>query len=81
MRFDALTFYRLAHQLWKSNVPNLPQLIDLASHVRLTANLRTAATTGQGVSFLHRGTATGVYAGAAMARPAAQIIRTVSDGK
>jgi serine O-acetyltransferase len=58
LRFDALTFYRVAHRLWKWNVPFLPRMIDLVAHVIFTASLPHTATIGQNVSFLHRGMGT-----------------------
>jgi serine O-acetyltransferase len=55
LRFDALTVYRISHQLWKWNVPLLPRLIELVNRVVFTAVITHTATIGEGCMFLHRG--------------------------
>jgi serine O-acetyltransferase len=58
LRLDALTFYRISHQLWKWHVPFLPRIIDLVGHVLFTASLPHRAAIGEGCAFLHRGMGT-----------------------
>jgi serine O-acetyltransferase len=58
LNIGALTLYRIANRLWRWNVPFLPRLIDLVSHVVFTASLPHTATIGEGCMFLHRGMGT-----------------------
>jgi serine O-acetyltransferase len=55
MTISALSLHRLAHRLWKWNVPIVPRLIDHIVHVVFTASLPHTAEIGEGTVFLHRG--------------------------
>ncbi len=63
MEFSALGLYRIAHQLWLWNVPFVPRIIDLVSHLLFTASLPHNASIGEGTDIMHRGTGVliGIY--------------------
>jgi serine O-acetyltransferase len=55
MELSALSLHRVAHRLWKLNIPILPRLIDHIVHIVFSASLPHTAEIGEGTSVLHRG--------------------------
>jgi serine O-acetyltransferase len=64
MRFDAVSFQRLAHRLYKWRVPLLPKLIDFLVFLIFNSTLRHTAEIGKGTVASHRGVSIGVHANA-----------------
>jgi serine O-acetyltransferase len=64
MKFDAVSFQRLAHRLYKWHVPLLPKLIDFLVFLIFNSTLRHTAEIGKGTIASHRGISIGVHANA-----------------
>ncbi len=54
-QISALSLHRVAHRLWRWNVPVLPRLIDHIIHIVFSASIPHNAEIGEGCSVLHRG--------------------------
>lgn len=62
MYFNAVSFQRLAHRLYKWHVPLLPKLIDLLVFLIFNSTFRHTAEIGKGTVASHRGMSCGVHA-------------------
>ena len=64
MNFDAVSFQRFAHRLYKWHVPLVPKLIDFLIFLIFNSSLRHTAEIGKGTVASHRGISIGVHANA-----------------
>jgi serine O-acetyltransferase len=55
LEISALGLHRIAHRLWRWNVPLLPRLIDKLNNVLFAASVPHNAKIGEGTMLTHRG--------------------------